>query len=171
MKYGNGGVSIRSRTFVLSCLDASEYADQLASSLVGYGMPEDVFFSRCLFQSHPQYINISAARTFASEEQISRQQGTLAVHDPCRVADYDLPNVIGCASETHASLTRQLLRRCPEARQIIRRCVERCDFGKVVTGQVRPLPTCWGGRGETLHSAVSKAWILASKLSCLAFSA
>ena len=131
LDFGNGGVSVRSRAFVLDCLDKAENSTELSKARSGFGVPEDVFFSRCLFEHHPNEANITAAHLFAAEEIISHHVSSIAVHDPCRVANYNVPNVIGCASETHMVLTRKLMQRCPEARRIVRKCVEACDFGNL----------------------------------------
>ena len=134
--FGNGGVSVRSRAFVLECLDKAENSTELLKARSGIGVPEDVFFSRCLFQHHPNEANVQVAHAFAAEEIVSHHVGSFAVHDPCRVANRNVSNVIGCASEMQMSLTRELMQRCPEARRVVRKCVEWCDFGNVLTGDI-----------------------------------
>ena len=125
--YGNGGVSVRSKSFVLSCMDSKSYLGDLKKSRVGEGMPEDVFFSRCLFENYRNRIDVDDAIAFSAEEIIIEGHSTLAVHDPCRTVNGVAS--IGCSSATHRKVTRDLMKRCPEVKRIIGKCVSNCNYG------------------------------------------
>ena len=125
--YGNGGLSIRSKKFALGCLSQKDYHSEIELSRLGKGIPEDVFFSRCLYETHPGSVNIDEAIAFASEEKYVPGFPVLALHDPCRVADG--PSSVGCNSANHKERTRHLVEYCPEVKRVIKRCVAHCDFG------------------------------------------
>ena len=125
--YGNGGLSVRSKSFVLSCIDSEGYLGDLEKSRVGKGMPEDMFFSRCFFENFSARVDVDDAIAFSAEEIIIEGQSTLAVHDPCRTVGGVA--AIGCGSDTHRRVTRDLIKRCPEAKMIISRCVSHCNYG------------------------------------------
>ena len=124
--YGNGGVSVRSNSFMLKCISDNRKEWYLAVN--GDGVPEDIFFSKCFTRSGLPTREQKAA-VFASEDMLYQDISSLAIHDPCRTADYDLPFVIGCASSEHRKSSKRLLQRCPEAKRVVRHCLEKCAYG------------------------------------------
>ena len=128
--YGNGGVSVRSKAFSQGCLRRVEYAADLNVSRYGAGLPEDVFFSRCLHEHHRHDIALEDASVFSAEEIIDAKKPTLAVHDPCRAANgpivKNVSESVGCSTKEHIVTTKALLQRCPEAKRIIFECVKDC---------------------------------------------
>lgn len=127
--YGNGGLSVRSKTFILECIDLPHYKKDYWDAREGKGLPEDLFFSRCLFEHHEDAVDINEAKKFAAEESIELPRYQfIAVHDPCRA--FEREGAVGCSTEEKRNLTRMLIDSCPEARRVIARCVAECDFGK-----------------------------------------
>mmetsp|Transcript_7684 Transcript_7684/g.32040 ORF Transcript_7684/g.32040 Transcript_7684/m.32040 type:complete len:346 (+) Transcript_7684:215-1252(+) len=127
--YGNGGLSVRSKRFVMFCIELPQYHHDLEAARKGQGLPEDLFFSRCLFEHFKDAINVDEARAFAAEEHLEPRAFTfLAVHDPCRTADQVL--AVGCSSKENKNTTRDLINMCPESRRIIAKCVAQCGFGE-----------------------------------------
>ena len=122
--YGNGGAAVRSKKFILSCLKMKEYQDDVGRGLRGEGLPEDVFFSRCLFEHHKATTTIDEAISFAAEEIILPDFPSLVLHDPCRVANG--PASVGCEHASSRANTEALLQTCPEAWRIVNRCVSSC---------------------------------------------
>lgn len=132
--YGNGGMSIRSKAFVLDCIDRKQYHGDWVKAKVGKGLPEDIFFSRCLFEHHKDAVSLEESAAFSAEEMFVPGNPSLIVHDPCRVANLRQPgkmvDSIGCATEEHRYITRELVRRCPEAKRVMMsRCVADCSYG------------------------------------------
>ena len=123
--YGNGGLSIRSKRFVLFCISLVQYQEDWEVARIGKGIPEDVFFSRCLFEHFKGNIDVDEARAFAAEGLLDPDNYPfLAVHDPCRFAGG--ATGIGCATEKNRKLIRDVFRICPESRRVIARCVSDC---------------------------------------------
>mmetsp|Transcript_11528 Transcript_11528/g.38107 ORF Transcript_11528/g.38107 Transcript_11528/m.38107 type:complete len:331 (+) Transcript_11528:186-1178(+) len=129
LTYGNGGLSVRSKDFILDCLNREEYKDDLDVAVTGDGMPEDVFFTRCLFDKHKEDVHLDQARRFSVEELYPFSTFFIGAHDPCRVADKQVPGVIGCSTDAHKQITRALVEECPQVKRIIRKCVDHCSFG------------------------------------------
>jgi len=122
--YGNGGLSIRSKSFILDCLDAEQYQEELVVARIGHGLPEDVFFSRCLYERHPHKVALDEAVAFAAEEVLVPGFIPFGLHDPCRVANGAA--AVGCATEQNKLLTKELLDACPSAGRILEKCVKEC---------------------------------------------
>jgi hypothetical protein len=128
--YGNGAISVRSKRFILSCLKKVEYQDDVLKGLNGEGLPEDVFFSRCLFEHYKWTTNIDEAISFSSEEKILPDFPSLALHDPCRITNG--PASVGCGDARSEANTRTLLRACPEALRLIASCAASCVSDNVL---------------------------------------
>lgn len=122
--YGNGGFSVRDKSFVLECMANKEYRVDLVESRSGKGLPEDIFFSRCLFEHHRKQVDVDEAIAFSSEEIVDPEFPVLALHDPCRVSEG--PSSVGCSSAAHVERTKFLLQRCPQVKRSILKCVRSC---------------------------------------------
>lgn len=123
--YGNGGVSVRSKSFAIGCLKRKQNLKAVLSAVKGEeGVAEDVFFSMCFFEHYGSEADIDGAISFSAEEKIVPAFPSLALHDPCRAAGG--PASIGCETEETITNANQLLQVCPEASRIIAHCVSSC---------------------------------------------
>jgi len=125
--YGNGGMSIRSKTFMFDCIDKHHYQEDWKKSVLGQGLAEDIYFSRCFFEYRKDEVDLAEAKPFSSEEQYNADEPSLVIHDLCRVANGDATHTIGCNSLPHQAVTMRLLKSCPEAIRVINRCITCVD--------------------------------------------
>ena len=126
--YGNGGLSVRSKQFVIFCINLPQYQDEWNKARLGKGLPEDIFFSRCLFEHFQDVADADEARAFAAEETLEPFTYIfLAVHDPCRIAEGEF--AVGCSTDRNRKITRELTNKCPESRRVLARCVAACGYG------------------------------------------
>lgn len=127
ISYGNGGLSVRSRAFSIGCIDLPQYKSDHELSKIGQGIPEDLYFSRCLFEHYEKDVNLTEAQAFSAEEVLLQPYLFLGVHDPCRMVDRE--NAIGCLTAENMKVTKGLLLSCPEAERVIARCIKDCEVG------------------------------------------
>jgi hypothetical protein len=134
MSYGNGGLSVRSKAFSITCIDKPQYKSDYELSKIGQGLPEDLYFSRCLFEHYEKDVNLTEAQAFSAEEVMLPPYQFLGVHDPCRMADREYG--VGCLTPINKQITIDLLESCPEAKWVIARCIQECDIETNVSDAV-----------------------------------
>jgi len=96
---GNGGFSLRNRTFMLDCIDRAYRHDGL--KLEGY---EDYFFALCA-QKFGRHSNVDIARYFGVESYPPHVEGSFSFHALCRYGLWT-PSTF---------FVNEWLKRCPES--------------------------------------------------------
>lgn len=74
IEVGNGGISLRNKTFMVDCLDKG------INKILPLHKPEDTFFSYCAMK-YGRAAPVDVARNFALEQYFDF--GALAIHQPC----------------------------------------------------------------------------------------